>query len=421
MSLKSKLNRMKKHLGSDDKQVEIKVENKDIHEKIPYLEDWLAFDAKPFYYDGEYIFIREKEYPLSTKHGLYELGALQGVVNTWNSSCLNHPLSVAGLSSSDLFFFDTETTGLGGGTGTTIFLLGYARVFQDKVVVKQLFLPSPASEVALYHYFLTEVDYTTLVTYNGKAFDWPQVKTRYTLIRDLLPKLPQFGHFDLLHASRRLWKSEYESLKLSIVEKEILQIHRDSDTPGFMAPMIYFHYLDDKNPEGVFGIMKHNETDILTLISLYVHISNKLLFKEEGSTNERYEVARWLDSIGERQAAMDGFHDLTSIEGEKNWEAKSALATLCKKENNLKKAVKLWEELQEEEQVSLRARIQAAIELAKFYEHNQQEITVALDYANMAQALWKNGPALRLKEERKWHLEFEKRIQRLERKVRNIK
>ena len=31
----------------------------------------------------------------------------------------------------DLFFFDTETTGLGGGTGNTIFLLGYAYIDGD--------------------------------------------------------------------------------------------------------------------------------------------------------------------------------------------------------------------------------------------------------------------------------------------------
>ena len=32
------------------------------------------------------------------------------------------------IGAEDLFFFDTETTGLGGGTGNTIFLLGHASV-----------------------------------------------------------------------------------------------------------------------------------------------------------------------------------------------------------------------------------------------------------------------------------------------------
>ena len=52
-----------------------------------------------------------------------------------------------------------------------------------------------------------------MVTYNGKAFDWPQVKTRHTLIREHVPKLPPFGHFDLYHAARRMWKHQSGTLK----------------------------------------------------------------------------------------------------------------------------------------------------------------------------------------------------------------
>ncbi|MFZ3590939.1 ribonuclease H-like domain-containing protein [Bacillus sp. DJP31] len=418
MSLKSKLNRMKKHLVTEVVETEVKVEQKQNTEEIPYLLDWEKFDAKPYYFEGEYIFIREKEYPLTAKHGLYEFGELHDVVQDWNSSPFSHPLSVSGFQAQDLFFFDTETTGLNGGTGTTIFLLGYARVFEKKVIVKQFFLPSPASEVALYHYFLQDVDYTTLVTYNGKAFDWPQVKTRHTLVRDHVPKLPKFGHFDLLHGSRRLWKKEYASLKLSIVEKEILHIVRESDTPGFMAPMIYFHYLEDPNPEGIFGMMSHNETDILTLISLYIHVSNKLLHTEQGSQAEKFEVARWLDSVGERQSAMEHFYELSQVAGNQTVEAKSALAALCKKEQNLSEATRLWVEVVADEQAPFPNNLIASIELAKYYEHKTKEVEKALQYAKMAIEFCRDGRENPMGKG-KGYLQLEKRIHRLENKRRN--
>ena len=82
-------------------------------------------------------------------------------------------------------------------------------------MLKQHILSQPGSEVPLYKSFLERIDYTNMVTYNGKAFDWPQVKTRHTLIREHVPKLPAFGHFDLYHAARRLWKHRLERIKLS--------------------------------------------------------------------------------------------------------------------------------------------------------------------------------------------------------------
>lgn len=113
------------------------------------------------------------------------------------------------------------------------------------------------------------------MTYNGKAFDWPQVKTRHTLIRDRLPKLPEFGHFDLLHGARRLWKHKMDRVSLGTVEKEELGIRRLEDTPGYLAPMLYFHFIKAQEPDLLKGVLHHNEMDVLSLISLYIHMSKK--------------------------------------------------------------------------------------------------------------------------------------------------
>ncbi len=138
------------------------------------------------------------------------------------------------------------------------------------MVVRQHILPQPGNEIPLYQSFLERINYDTLVTYNGKAFDWPQLKTQHTLIREHVPKLPEFGHFDLYHASRRLWKDKLERVKLSAVETDILGIKRTSDIPGYLAPMIYFDFIERKDPEILFGILKHNELDVLSLdLSVY--------------------------------------------------------------------------------------------------------------------------------------------------------
>lgn len=114
--------------------------------------------------------------------------------------------------------------------------------------------------------------------HNIKAFDWPQVKSRHTLIREHVPKLPPFGHFDLYHASRRIWKHKLERLKLSIVEKEVLEIHRIDDIPGFLAPIIYFDYVERKNPEGMLGILKSLILDWIAPISLSISSSSIMAF-----------------------------------------------------------------------------------------------------------------------------------------------
>ena len=204
---------------------------------------WEQANTKVYYLEDEYCFIREVHYPLSHQHGKYRFQDYIKAVDMWNHNGMKHPLSAYGYQPNDLFFFDTETTGLGGGVGNTIFLLGYAYLEKDEIILRQHFLPEPGLEIPLYYSFLENIDYTTLVTYNGKAFDWPQVKTRHTLIREHVPKLPSFGHFDLYHASRRFWKDQLESVKLVNVEKDILEFERKDDVPGFLAPMIYFDFL----------------------------------------------------------------------------------------------------------------------------------------------------------------------------------
>ncbi|WNS73984.1 ribonuclease H-like domain-containing protein [Bacillus sp. DTU_2020_1000418_1_SI_GHA_SEK_038] len=410
MSIKNKLNRLKPQLSHKTGSEKL-VPKADVTD-FPYREVWEKAGVFPFYFDGDFCLIREKEYSISEKHGIYTFAQFYQAVEAWNSAEISHPLSAAGFQSDQFFFFDTETTGLGGGVGNTIFILGHASLQGNKVHLKQHILPHPGAEVPLYKSFLDSINYKMMATYNGKSFDWPQVKTRHTLIRDQVPKLPPFGHFDLYHASRRMWKHKLERIKLSVVEKEVLGVERKDDLPGFLAPMIYFDYVETKNPEGMLAVLKHNELDILSLISLYTHLSFQILGIDKGQTaREKYEVGRWFSQLGETVSAKKAFSNISAGNGAEALQAKHALAFEYKKQKNWLEAIQLWKDVAEHSELEI--KLDACIELAKIFEHREKNIEQALKYTEMAESIYR---ANKVENSSVKHEDLTKRLQRLMRK-----
>ncbi|MFD2681139.1 ribonuclease H-like domain-containing protein [Bacillus seohaeanensis] len=418
MSLKNKLNRMKKHIVREEDKVEQTVTMPaDSGVTIPDYEKWKQHGVKAYYFDDDYCLIKEKRYPLGTKHGNYKFKDLIDAVVGWQTFCGEHPLSSKGLGHEDLFFFDTETTGLGGGAGNTIFLLGYAKVERDEVILRQHLLPQPGSEIPLYNSFLEKVDYTTLVTYNGKAFDWPQVKTRHTLIKEHVPMLPSFGHFDLFHGSRRLFKHRIDRVKLTNVEKEVLGFHRVDDVPGYLAPMIYFDFVERKDPEALLKVMEHNELDILSLITLYTHLSKQILGEEKDvSSEESYAVGKWLEYTGNDTLAKEQYKKVINASEKVNYEAVHALAYQYKKEKNFKKASELWSEIVDTAPYTIKK--EALIELAKIYEHKNKEYQKALEMCDEAISLYSRYLTSERKED-SFLKDINHRKERVQRKLAN--
>ncbi|MGD7045396.1 ribonuclease H-like domain-containing protein [Jeotgalibacillus proteolyticus] len=416
MSLKNKLKRMKVHLSEKEKEPEksfTTVSSELKNEAVPYEEIWEENDVSPFWADQEYCLIREVRYPLSYKQGRYELGECLKAVDAWNCTENEHPLSAKGHSLKDLFFFDTETTGLRG-VGSTIFMLGYAQFTDHEVILKQHILTHPGYEVPLYLSFLENVDYTTLVTYNGKSFDWPQVKSRHTLIRDHVPNLPETGHFDLYHASRRLWKHKMESVKLTDVEKHILKFERKDDLPGYLAPAIYFDFVERKHPEGIIKVLDHNEKDILSLISLYTHITFQLLGQDQEQTSyEKVEAGKWYKAAGDHSASTLLLEQAYS-EDLQNYTAAHSLAFSLKKKGEIKEAAALWKKVCENG--TPREKREAAVELAKYFEHHEKNIDLAIDYTQKARLSLIEDENVRLTVKKNEMNKIHHRLQRLNRK-----
>jgi uncharacterized protein len=104
---------------------------------------------------------------------------------------------------SKALFLDTETTGLSGGTGTVAFLLGLGFFESDTFVVEQILVEDLGEESPMLAHLCERFrGREVVVTFNGKSFDWPLLKTRLALAKMDVPA--GFGHVDLLHVARRV-------------------------------------------------------------------------------------------------------------------------------------------------------------------------------------------------------------------------
>jgi uncharacterized protein YprB with RNaseH-like and TPR domain len=173
----------------------------------------------------------------------------------------------------DLLFFDTETTGLAGGTGTRAFMIGAAdfhhhRDHGDGLRVRQLLIATMAAEADMLRAFAGWLSpRTVLASYNGRCYDAPLLKTRYRLARQADP-LRDLAHVDLLFPSRRRWRGRWENCRLATIEREALGVVREDDLPGAQAPEAWLRYLRGGPAAMLRRVCAHNHQDLVTLALL---------------------------------------------------------------------------------------------------------------------------------------------------------
>ena len=172
------------------------------------------------------------------------------------------------LCTRDLLFFDTETTGLAGGTGTRAFMIGAADWVDAGLRIRQLYLTAMAGEAAMLDAFAAWLQpTTTLVSYNGKCYDAPLLATRYRLARRPNP-LAARQHVDLLFPSRRRWRGVWENCRLATIEREVLRVVREDDLPGAEAPAAWLEYLRGGSADKLRRVAAHNHQDVVSLSRL---------------------------------------------------------------------------------------------------------------------------------------------------------
>ena len=176
-----------------------------------------------------------------------------------------------------LLHFDTETTGLAGGTGTRAFMIGAADWTDRRFRIRQLTITTMAAEAAMLRVFAEWLSAdTVLVSYNGKCYDAPLLATRYRLAR--LPNpLAGLGHLDLLHPVRRHWKHQWPNCRLATAERQLLGVVREDDLPGSEAPAAWLTYLRGGSARNLRRVAAHNAQDLKSLAGVLLRMAQSTI------------------------------------------------------------------------------------------------------------------------------------------------
>lgn len=179
------------------------------------------------------------------------------------------------LATADLLFFDTETTGLAGGTGTRAFMIGASDFVPEGLRVRQLLIAHLSAERDMLETFRGWLQpRTRLVSYNGRCYDAPLLGTRYRLSRKA-NALEGLAHLDLLYPTRRRYRGVWENCRLATIERNALSIVREDDLPGSEAPAAWLQFLRGGSSALLKRVVAHNFQDVVTLARLMTHLSDK--------------------------------------------------------------------------------------------------------------------------------------------------
>jgi uncharacterized protein YprB with RNaseH-like and TPR domain len=177
------------------------------------------------------------------------------------------------IGAANLLFFDTETTGLAGGTGTRAFMIGASDWHDGALRVRQLTIANTSAERAMLEAFGDWLSPdTVLCSYNGKCYDAPLLATRYRLARMANP-LAGLPHVDLLYPTRRRYRGVYENCRLATIERQVLRVVREDDLPGAQAPAAWLDYLRGGGSGLLRRVLAHNHQDVVSLAGLLRHLS----------------------------------------------------------------------------------------------------------------------------------------------------
>jgi hypothetical protein len=250
----------------------------------------------------------------------------------------------------DILFLDTETTGLSGGTGTYIFLIGVAHFAGKELVLRQHMLLDLGAERPFIEGLKKEIEpFRTCASYNGKAFDLPIIRTRFVMaIRSELTV--DDSHLDLLHPARRLWRDRFGSTTLRQLEESVLDDGRTADIPGWLIPDAYFHYLRKRDPAMIAPVLEHNARDVISLVRITDRVARAVVAARTGRTPDHapaaLALARVFERTGENDAAF-ACYESAYYDGDNVLRAKLALAFArhLERRGELERALRLLETL----------------------------------------------------------------------------
>lgn len=330
-------------------------------------------------------YLQTQTFPLQSTRGPQPLGAL--LQQQPAKFAPYHPNFGLHASSdyTEAVFVDTETTGLGGGAGVYCFMVGVGtferlptadwrpetpdagrktpdsrRKTPDSAthfVVRQFFMRHPAEEGALLMALAELLDrHTMSVTFNGRTFDLPLLRTRLTQNQHMYPDLrgsgrllaPDRPHLDLLHPARRLWRRRLQSCRLINLEQEVLGLTRsEEDVPGALIPQLYLDFVRSGDAQAMRRVFYHNLEDVLTMVGLAERLGAALAQPEAAALRREdwlalatfhEDRARWADAELAYRRALAELRDPQA-----KAEAYARLGRLLKRQQRWDEAAELWQ------------------------------------------------------------------------------
>jgi uncharacterized protein YprB with RNaseH-like and TPR domain len=293
----------------------------------------------------------------------------------------------------DVIVLDTETTGLESGTGTLVFVVGLVRWSASGLRLTQLFLPEPAGERAFLQAVADELSPVGgLLSYNGRGFDVPRLRSRMRLHRIDESGL-DLPHLDLLHLTRRVVRGWLPDARLKTVEDHFLGRPRHGDLPGEFAPEVYRTLQLEARDAGLVEVLSHNALDVENLPRLAARLAGVVGVGDFDGLPAvcalgvaRLRLDRGDPALAERalsRAIEEG--DLTV-----RTEARALLAHTRRRSGDYAGAAACWEQVLVERSGDLPARV----ELAKLLEHRLGDRERALALVGEARTLLSLRPVV---------------------------
>ena len=326
------------------------------------------------------LLVVRREYPLTHTHGRQPLGPAFAAPLELLSAVARAELPAG--DSRGLLFLDTETTGLAGGTGTYVFLVGVGRLDGDRFVVAQYFMRDFDEEPALLAALAPLLEQAAgVVTFNGSAFDLPLLETRFVLARR---RWPAPLHLDLLRPARRVFTLRCADCRLATLEREVLGLERDDDVPGALIPTLYFDFLRSRRAAPLARVFDHNRHDVLSLVALLGWFGRALARHDHLGAEDLAGLGRLWEPVdlerglGCYRVALDA-----GLRGDAAHWVRLRLAWWEKRAARWATACALWDAARQRDLFDPRPWE----ELAKFHEHRARDFAAARAVVNDALSL----------------------------------
>ena len=334
--------------------------------------------------DTSQFYLVRTDYPLEHRQGSTALGAALDTMSKHIAFSACDP-ALQDFDPRKTLFVDTETIGLSGGTGTVAFLVGAGYFLDDMFRLDQCFLRDYDDEEAMLHYLADLIGrHEALVSYNGKSFDLPLLRTRF-----IQNRIPYRGdailHLDLVHVARRFWKRRLSDCSLGNIEREVLEVHRQGDVPSYLIPSMWFEYLRSRDARPLEGVFYHHRMDILSLAALTGWLSQRLETPDGAGFEHREDRLSIVRVYFQQRRYEDACrHALRFLETETETplrrECLEMLGLACKRLQRWEQMEESWEKLREEFPDALLGHL----ELAKHLEHRRRDLLRAAEVCEQA-------------------------------------